>query len=323
MSAVEASWNDSLKIHQNWDRETHFSQDGEYLGSLLGPGEITFNRKFDQPVRLSIRVNDFDEIPRKIKIFIHGLGLTGNQRIERIERDQFQWQIDRGNVSSDQVYSALEHIEIAGVSDKDRITIEVMNLSILDQTLFLPLWAGMLDHHQASLLINKTILDEKKFWKPFGISACYQIENHDEFPFNVIHMIWNNLIGEGLLNYGYQKEAANLVTKLMNAVILNLKTDNAFYQYYMSDTGRGQGDLNSLNGLPPVSLFLKTLGVKIISPTKVLLEGTNPFPWPVTVQYKGLTVFRDKNKTKINFSGGQSAIIKSTKKREISLETIQ
>ena len=71
-----------------------------------------------------------------------------------------------------------------------------------------------------------------------------------------------------------------------------------------------------------MSLFLKTLGVHIVSPTKIQLEGSNPFPWPVTVRYRGCSVIREKDKTKIIFPGGQSAIVKSPDKREITLENI-
>ncbi len=321
-SAVDASWNSTLSTHLNWDRESHFSPQGILLSSWEGPGEIRIDHKFDTPVRLSISVTDFDEMPHKIKIFIHGVGLSGNYRVERIEWEQIQWHLNRGNVSSDQVYTSLEHIEIIGVNSEDKITIVVMDLSILDHTLFLPLWAEMLDQKQVSKLVHATICNEDKFWKPFGVPACIQKTSQDEYPFNAVHMIWNNFIGEGLLRYGYRREAASLVTKLMNAVIKNLKTDNSFYNFYNAETGRGFGDPNSLGGLPPLSLFLKTLGVHIVSPTKVYIEGVNPYPWPITLRYQNLTVHRDIKKTKIVFPGGQSAIIKNPERREITLENI-
>ncbi|KPL06454.1 hypothetical protein AMJ86_08450 [bacterium SM23_57] len=321
-SAVLACWDDTSSIHLNWDRESHFSPQGAHLGSREGPGEITVNSQFDHPIRLSIRVSECEEIPHRIRIFIRGVGLSGNFRIERLEWEQFRWQVDKGNVSSDQVYTSLETIEITGVNPKDKISIEIMDLSSVDQTMFLPLWAQMLDQNQATNLVNQTICNENKFWKSFGISACYLGATQDDFPFKAVHMIWNNLIGEGLLKHGYQKETMELVTRLMNAVIQNLKSENSFYTYYLSDSGRGLGDPNGLGGLPPLNLFLKTLGVQIISPTKVILEGKNPFPWPVTISYRGLMILRETNKTKLVFPGGQTAIIKSPERREITLENL-
>ena len=38
-----------------------------------------------------------------------------------------------------------------------------------------------------------------------------------------VHLPWNNLIGEGLLAYGFRDEAAQLTTRLMNAVVSGLK----------------------------------------------------------------------------------------------------
>jgi hypothetical protein len=321
-SAVLSCWDDSSSIHLNWDRESHFSPQGEHLGSREGPGEITVNSQFDHPIRLSIHVSACEEIPHKIRIFIRGVGISGNYRIERLEWEQFHWHLDKGNGSSDQVYTSLETIEITGVNLKDEISVEIMDLSSLDHTMFLPLWAQMIDQKQVTNLVNQTICNENKFWRTFGIPACYQETTGDDYPFNAVHMIWNNLIGEGLLKHGYQKETMVLVTRLMNAVILNLKNDNSLYTYYLSNSGRGFGDPNGLGGLPPLNLFLKTLGVQIISPTKVILEGINPFPWSVTIRYRGLMIFRETNKSKLIFPGGQTAIIKSPERREITLENL-
>jgi hypothetical protein len=321
-SAVDTSWDSSESIFHNWDRESHISPSSDLIGVCEGSGEIQINRHFSKPVRLSLRLDFGEEIPHNIRIFIHGTGLTGNHRIERIEADKFRWSVNRGNVSSDQVYTTLEYIEIHGLGLIDKVTIDVINLSANDHTLLLPLWAGMLDSNKASILIRNTILNEDKFWKPFGIPACpHETSNDgDGYPYGTVHMIWNNLIGLGLLKYGFQKEAAELITRLMNAIILNLKTNKSFYNNYFSDSGRGIGERNGLGGLPPQDLFLKTLGVKIINPTKVLINGTNPFPWPVSIRYQGLWIYRDKKKTKIIFPGGQSAIVKSPEPREVSLE---
>jgi hypothetical protein len=321
-TAVESSWDKASRVYHHWDMESHFSPIGEHLGQREGIGEITINRQFSQPVRLSIRVDVEEEQPHHIKVFIHGIGLTGNPRIERLEWDQFHWQFTRGNISTDQVYNSIEYVEIVGVNENDKISVDVMDLSVIDQTLLLPLWAGIPDQIHASELVSHTILNEDIFWSSSGIKTCHNDSDQSEYPYNAVDIIWNSLIGEGLLRYGYRKEAAILVTKLMDVVISNLKSSNSFYNYFQSDSGKGIGERNCLGGLPPVGLFLKTLGVEIISPTKVHLEGSNPFPWPVILRFKGLVVQREKGKTKIVFPGGQSAIVKSPEKREVTLDHI-
>jgi hypothetical protein len=55
---------------------------------------------------------------------------------------------------------------------------------------------------------------------------------------------------------------------------------------------------------------MQTLGVAILSPTKVKLEGRNLFPWAVTIKYKGLTVVRGLEQTVVTFPNGESVIVK-------------
>jgi hypothetical protein len=44
--------------------------------------------------------------------------------------------------------------------------------------------------------------------------------------------------------------------------------------------------------------------VTILSPTRVRLEGRNPYPWSVTVKYRGLTVVRNLEDTVVTFPNG-------------------
>jgi hypothetical protein len=56
-------------------------------------------------------------------------------------------------------------------------------------------------------------------------------------------------------------------------------------------------------------LFLDILGVRIISPWKVHLDGFNPFPQPVQLKYRGLKVGCQADKTVVTFPDGQSIIV--------------
>jgi hypothetical protein len=220
-SAVDTSWDDSDSFYRTWDRESHFSPSGEYLGNLVGPGEIKLDREFKNPVRLAFQVNAAGELPRRISIFIHGIGTFGKHRVERIEAENFRWHIDQGNANSERIYASVEYIEVFAAGTRDNITVKIVDLSGMDQTLLLPLWAGIPDKNRAQKFINNTITNPDIFWKRYGIPACLHKNNLDEHPCFATHMIWNNLIGEGLLKYGQRERAAELVTKLMSAVIGN------------------------------------------------------------------------------------------------------
>jgi hypothetical protein len=95
----------------------------------------------------------------------------------------------------------------------------------------------------------------------------------------------------------------------MTGIIQNLKQKRAFHQRYHSENGQGLGERNALSGLAPVGLFMKALGVKVFSPTRVRLEGDNPFPWPVTIQHKGLRIIRGLDHTEVSFSNGKSVVV--------------
>ena len=134
-----------------------------------------------------------------------------------------------------------------------------------------------------------------------------------------MHLPWNLLICEGLLRYGYRADAARLFVRNMSAVIQNLKQNRAFYARYHAEKGTGIGERNALNGMAPVGLFLQVLGVEILSASRVRLEGDNPFPWDVTVQYKGLKIIRGQKKTEIIFANGKSVTVTGTEPTVVEL----
>jgi hypothetical protein len=211
-------------------------------------------------------------------------------------------------------------VDVIGLDEKDKVIVRTVDLTAQDHTLFLPLWAVLPDQQRAQTLIGRALLDEARFDKPFGIPACASnLTPEAESTTLSIHLPWNQLIGEGLLAYGFHTEAARLTEHIMAAVIKNLKQNRAFYQRYHAGTGAGIGERNALTGLAPLGLFLQTLGVTIFSGTRVRLEGKNPFPWPVTIQYRGMTIQRGADSTEVTFLNGKSVTVTDTTARIISM----
>jgi len=174
----------------------------------------------------------------------------------------------------------------------------------------LPLWAGIPDAQQAQVMTSRNVLNADRFDRPFGIPACPTAPNVEADPTcSSVYLPWNQLICEGMLACGFRQDAARLVAHLMTGVIQNLNQKRAFYQNYHADTGQGLGERNALSGLAPVGLFLQVLGVHVLSATRVRLEGKNPFPWPVTVQFKGLRVVRGLERTEVIFPNGKSVTV--------------
>ena len=53
--------------------------------------------------------------------------------------------------------------------------------------------------------------------------------------------------------------------------------------------------------------------------TRVKIEGENPFPWDVTIGYKGLKVVRGQKKTEVVFANGKSVTVTDTEPTIVSL----
>jgi len=196
-----------------------------------------------------------------------------------------------------------------------------VDYTVQDHTLLLPIWAGIPDPERAELMVRENITNPKTYWHPFGLPPCPSLpEGGENGVCGAVHLPWNCLIAEGMLAYGFPTHAAEIVKRLMEAIISRLKEDQAFFRTYDVDTGKGIGERNALSGLAPMNLFLEVLGVRPISPFQVYVSGFNPFPWSVTVKYRGLSVLKRKDKTLITFPNGQSVTVKGPAPQMVTLQ---
>jgi hypothetical protein len=274
------------------------------LGRQKGYGTIKVKDTFEPPIRLLIEIQTKGSGSKRPEVVISEYVTKGENEV--IRGGQFTWRSGGLVATSQQVHGKIGRVQIKGINRTDKVTVRKVDYTREDQTLLLPLWAGVPGDHQAQVLIRNTILNSEHFDRPFGLPACPKVPNKEaDAACSSVHLPWNLLIGEGMLAYGFRQEAARLVAHLVTGVIQNLKQKRAFYQNYHADTGQGLGERNSVSGLAPVGLFLQVLGVQVLTPTRVRLEGNNPFPWPVTIQYKGLTVVREMERTLVRFPNGK------------------
>jgi hypothetical protein len=320
-AAVESTWSEPDACYHYRDRDTHETSRFEVLGSRLSSGNLVLQKEFASPVRLTIHIDTEDETTRRLLVFLHGSSPSGAHRIERLSTSDFTWSGSCGHATSERIYITLEHVEMQGLKDGDRLTIASAGLTARDQTNLLPLWGRIPAPARQKKLVEKTIMDPALFWKPYGIPPLADLPPESPaLAFQNVHLPWNELIGEGLLACGYRAEAAELLQRLMKAVTRSLEQQGALSRFYQAETGLGIGERNALPGLAPVRLFLETLGVQITSPKHIFIQGFNPFPWPVTVKYRGTTILRHKEKTTVVFPDGQTVTTDKTSPVIITLE---
>ena len=239
----------------------------------------------DPPSRLLFRIQAKGGERHAVQVFVHGSGRTHRKRVDRIE--------------------------IRGIGKGTKVEIQIPDFRRQDQTGLLPLWAGIPDKEQAERLVRQTVLRPDKFWREFGIPTCRaQDRAYQAAPAATVAMMPNLLIGEGLVDYGYMEEAAELVAKLMRACIASLKQEQAFREAYHADRPGGLGGCGHLAGVAPLSLLLYVLGVWLMSPSKIALRGHNPFPWPIALRWRGVEIRWTTDRALLKFpDGGEAEVI--------------
>jgi hypothetical protein len=313
-------WDESASGYLYRDRDSHSSPQGELLAVHTGAGNISLQRRFEQPARLVVGIQARGETRPLPRIFIYGESASGQPRIERIEADQIRWSMERGVLTGERVYASLERVELQGLLPGDEVTLSTAGYRCNDLTLLLPLCAEIPSPARAAGLVEKSLAYPQEYWRSFGLPVCPQAPDEMRAVCGLVNLPLNSMLGEGLLAYGYQLEAAELVTRLMFGVLENLKGEGAFRQSFQADSAQGHGERNALAGLAPLGLFLDVLGVRLVSPFCVHLQGFNPYPWPVTVKYRGLTVLRQKEKSVVIYPDGQTVEITDPAPQRICLQ---
>jgi hypothetical protein len=323
-SSIEAAWNPKTSLYSYRDRATGATCNGKPLAGRTGSGDLALKKaEFEKPTRLLIQVERKSPAPGSPEIEIFGWGGSGSRRTEeaadrsdeRIEGRQFRWHTGGLVAVSRNAYRTVDRISADGLEETDRVVVRTVDTTSEDITLFMPLWAHVASPEHAQAILNRLTRQGDGFNRPFGIPALpaspalpgadAREEAEADAVAMSVHLPWNQLIAEGLLAYGFRDQAARLTTRLMNVVVKSLKVSRAFHERYHAETGSGLGERGALNGFAPVGLFLRTLGVQILAPTSVRLEARNPFPWPVTILYRGLKVMRGLETTELTFPNGQ------------------
>jgi hypothetical protein len=308
--SIEASWNPNQSFYSYRDRETGLVSTGKVIAKKKGDGNMRPKFESEKGVRLLIEIKTKNPAARRPEVEISEYFTKTKGEVEMILGHQFQWRTGGLVATSQKIYSRIGRVNVQGLDEKDTVNVRTIDTTGEDITLALPMWAQIPDKQKAHALIGRNIMTADRFDRPFGLPSLPASPDPEADAVSMsVHFPWNQLIGEGLLAHGFRAEATRLTAHMMNAVIQNLKQNHSFYQRYHAETGAGIGERNALQGFAPVGLFMQTLGVTILSSTRVRLEGRNLYPWPVTIKYKGLTIVRSMEQTTVTFINGESVLV--------------
>ena len=316
-NCIGECWNEKENTCNYRDYLTHVSQRRKKLMDFSADGSYPDKKTFSKPQRLLLHIVGNDETRRRFKITI-----SGKQNREPVsECIQFfdvSWLHGQAFYTTSQYFTRLDMLEVEGMNEKDRGSLYCADHFHQDISLLLPLWANAMSQSRSNRLIEKTIKND--YWSPYGIPICPQRKN-GTFLANPakVRLNWNHLVGEGLLKNHHQELAARLVTGIMQAVIINFNKLNGFAEQFHSQTAEPSGEINHLHGLPPFRLFLDTLGVQYKHKDQVIIQGNNPYPWPITVKFRGTSITRHKKDTVITFLSGQTITLSGPGPYEVNL----
>lgn len=296
-------WQPITRSYHFRDRDSHELPTHAVLLAMEAEGGLTAVSQsvgafLDKPNRVLVRLQANRQRPKlNLEVTIEGINAAGWSTSEVLTSQDFYWHQELGSATGGTLWQLVERVHVTGMNGAiTHLEVTAPDLGRQDQTLLLPLWAGMVGEAQVAPLVKRTVTDPRRYWRRYGMPNCsaldlaYQADNRAGS--GGVWLMWNTMIGEGLLRYGYRQETADLITRLMTAMLHTLKTENCFREAYNADKLEGLGDRDYLWGVVPCHLFLQTVGIRIASESKVYLDGYNPFPWTVTVTHKGVVVKR-------------------------------
>jgi hypothetical protein len=310
-ASLVAGWNPNQSFYSYRDRETKQVSTGKVIAKKRGDGNMRPKAEFETGIRLLVEIQTKNPAAKRPEVEISEFFSRTKGEVETIQGHQFQWRTGGLVATTQKLFTRVGRVTVTGLDEKDKVVVKLIDTTGEDLTLALPLWAKVPAAQQANAMIGRNMMTADRFDRPFGLPSLPVSPDPDADAVSMSVLLpWNQLIGEGLLAYGFRAEATRLTAHLMNAVIQNLKKNRSFYQRYHAEKGTGIGERNSLQGFAPVGLFMQALGVTILSQRKVKLEGRNLFPWAVTIKFKGLTIVRGLEQTTVTFPNGESVIVK-------------
>jgi putative isomerase len=111
----------------------------------------------------------------------------------------------------------------------------------------MPLWAGIASAEEAERMVKEHYLNERTFLAPYGVRSLsrlekmYKIEKSGN-PSCWLGPIWgisNYMVWDGLVKYGYTKEAKELAEKTLCMFGRDIEENGEMHEYYDPETGVG------------------------------------------------------------------------------------
>ncbi|MBL8146514.1 MAG: hypothetical protein JNL34_09025 [Anaerolineae bacterium] len=305
-AALESLWDGERYSYR--DRDTHQMGGGRVLfADAPADAPLFLAEQLDPPARLLITLHGGAEQTPRFSLLVEGLDADGQPLRETLGPEKIVWTHSRGTLTTQAVFGVVNALHPEGLSRVFRMSGATVDWSRRDINALLPMWAAVLPAERVDQLIAYY---EAALRVPNGVTMvatddlAYRPDQRDGA--GGVWPYWLTLVGEGLIEAGRFDAAAGLLLRLLKAQIEALRTHKAFSEYLHSNEPVGLGEIGHVGGIAPLHLFLRVVGVRIVSADKVWAGGPFPLAAPVTVRRLGVAVTRSADGTNIVFPSGRT-----------------
>jgi hypothetical protein len=275
---LEGFWDADKGRYTYRDRDTHQAAPAQtLLTDGAGDADHLPVLAVSPPARIVVLVEGGFEHTPNFTMTVQGIGRDGGEIVETADSTSFEWETGRGYYTTEAVFARLDRVRCDGLVRVYKVSAFTPDLTMEDAEGLLPLWSAGIAPERAAALRARIA---SAYLAARGIAAEPIITEESARVFTAL----NTLLGEGLLEYG-DALAGEVVRRQL--------------------TGRAATPVTA-ESLPPLHLLLRTIGVRVISKTKVWTGGAYLWDRPIKVTHKGVTVERSAQGTRITFASKQA-----------------
>jgi hypothetical protein len=302
---VNATWKQESGGFICSDSLTNRTSGGKVLCEFLQNGSHKPRRVITIPGRIYIQLNISSRISPDFSCVLLGRNDSGEIEIV-LDSRSFQWIGNTGVYVSEIPFSALAQVKICGWKRGDSGKVGQVDLTHMDITSLLPLWAGIPSQQQADNMLE--VNEPANYLVENGITLN---QNNGSHTAQRLPNFLAAMIIEGFLNYHH----IDLADRFFHHHFLQGSQEDDFKLPL-----RAEPNIADLDDLLAVKLFLAISGVKKLTTNEVIITHFNIHPLPVTVQYNQIKLILHSGFTEIIPASGNSIIIDKPGPHKVLLE---
>jgi hypothetical protein len=324
-AALDEMWDDQAGVFHYRDRDSHACPTGEVVFAGKGDEALSEHTVLPQPSRLILRAIGGMGRKPSVSCTVEGIDASGQPANETVPGETFDWYRSMGAATTTTVWREIKYLKFGGLSRVFKVEVHAVDLSRHDQSLFMPLWSGVLDDDRAERMVAM-LTEPARYWREYGVCACPASDP----AYDAAHQngcggmwpAWNARIGWALVERGYSREAADLFRRVLSAQARSLADEKTFRSFYNPDTGAGLGDAGLAESVVSWGWFARLFGAFALDAGSAVIA--DPFAFEgesMTWTQHGVRIQRSAEGTAITFPSGRTVTLPPDAEAQIVRES--